>query len=198
MSKARLVITALLVERQTPAEVARRYGVHRSWVYRLKESYEAEGEAAFEPRSRRPNSSPTATAEATVELILEIRAKLTAQGHDAGPATIAWHLAQQHRLVVSAPTTSRKLTTAGLVAPQPQKRPRSSYVRFEASLPSETWQSDFTHYRLADGTDVEILSWLDDHSRYALHVSAHRRVTDRACSPASAHRCRPTASQHRR
>src|SRR3954469_4844744 len=177
MSKARLVLTALFVERQTPAEVARRYGVHRSWVYRLKERYEAEGEAAFEPRSRRPNSSPTATAEATVELILEIRAKLTAQGHDAGPATIAWHLAQQHRLAVSAATISRKLTTAGLVAPQPQKRPRSSYVRFEASLPNETWQSDFTHYRLADGTDVEILSWLDDCTRFLLHVSAHRRVT---------------------
>src|SRR3954468_8801073 len=177
MSKARLVITALLVERQTPAEVARRYGVHRSWVYRLKERYEAEGEAAFEPRSRRPNSSPTATAEATVELILEIRAKLTAQGHDAGPATIAWHLAQQHRLAVSAATISRKLTTAGLVAPQPQKRPRSSYVRFEAALPNETWQSDFTHYPLADGTDVEIISWLVYCSLYALLVEAHLRIT---------------------
>src|SRR3954453_16291795 len=154
MSKARLVITALLVERQTPAGVARRYGVHRSWVYRLKERYEAEGEAAFEPRSRRPNSSPTATAEATVELILELRAKLVAQGHDAGPATIAWHLAQQHRLPVSAGTVSRKLSPAGLVLPQPQKRPPTSYVRFEAALPNETWQADFTHYRLADSTDV--------------------------------------------
>src|SRR3954463_1140491 len=146
MSKARLVLTALFVDRQTPAEVARRYGVHRSWVYRLKERYEAEGEAAFTPRSRRPRSSPRATAAATVELILELRAKLTAQGHDAGPATIAWHLGQQHNLTVSAATISRKLSAAGLVVPQPQKRPRSSYVRFEAELPNETWQSDFTHY----------------------------------------------------
>lgn len=46
MSKARLVITALFTEKQTPAEVARRYGVHRSWVYKLKARYEAEGEAA--------------------------------------------------------------------------------------------------------------------------------------------------------
>jgi transposase InsO family protein len=177
MSKARLVVTALSVERQTPAQVARRYGVHRSWVYRLKERYEAEGEAAFEPRSRRPKTSPRATAPTTVELILELRAKLTAQGHDAGPATIAWHLAQQHKLLVSPATVSRKLTAAGLVTPQPQKRPRSSYVRFEAAQPNETWQSDFTHYRLADGTDVEILSWLDDHSRFLLHVCAHRRIT---------------------
>src|SRR3954452_8743603 len=179
MSKARLVLTALFIERQTPGEVARRYGVHRSWVYRLKERYEAEGEAAFEPRSRRPKTSPAATPAATVELILELRAKLTAEGHDAGPATIAWHLAQQHRLPVSAATISRKLSAAGLVEPQPQKRPRSSYLRFEAAQPNETWQSDFTHYPLVDGTDTEIISWLDDHSRYALRVEAHRRITGR-------------------
>ena len=59
-SKARLVITALFVDHQTPAEVAARYGVHRAWVYKLKARYEAEGEAAFEPRSRRPKTSPTA------------------------------------------------------------------------------------------------------------------------------------------
>ena len=46
-------------------------------------------------------------------------------------------------------------------------------------MPNETWQSDFTHYRLTPtpGVDVEIISWLDDCTRYALHVSAHHRVT---------------------
>ena len=58
MSKARLVITALFVDHQTPAEVAARYGVHRAWVYKLKARYEAEGEAALEPRSRRPKTTP--------------------------------------------------------------------------------------------------------------------------------------------
>ena len=29
------------------------------------------------------------------------------------------------------------------------------------------------------GADTEIITWLDDHSRYALHVSAHRPVTAR-------------------
>ena len=38
-SKARLVITALFVESQTPGQVAAHYGVHRSWVYRLKARY---------------------------------------------------------------------------------------------------------------------------------------------------------------
>ena len=93
MSKARLVLTALFVDHQTPSEVATRYGIHRAWVYKLKARYEAEGEAAFEPRSRRPHTSPTAIPSETVELILELREKLTTAGLDAGPDTIAWHLA---------------------------------------------------------------------------------------------------------
>ena len=78
---------------------------------------------------------------------------------------------------VSAATVSRYLARAGLVTPDPAKRPRSSYLRFEADMPNECWQSDFTHYPLAGGTGTEILSWLDDHSRYALSVTAHARVT---------------------
>jgi transposase InsO family protein len=186
MSKARLVLTALFVDHQTPAEVAARYGVHRAWVYKLKARYEAEGEGAFEPRSRRPKTSPMALPPASVDLILELREKLSTAGLDAGPDTIAWHLAQHHAITVSVATVSRYLTRAGLVTPQPKKRPKSSYVRFQARMPNETWQSDFTHYRLTDpaggldghpGADTEILTWLDDCSRYALHVSAHRRVT---------------------
>ena len=67
MSKARLVLTALFVDHQSPAEVAARYGVNRSWVYKLKTRYEAEGEAAFEPRSRRPQTSPGALEPGTVD-----------------------------------------------------------------------------------------------------------------------------------
>ncbi|MCW4385893.1 IS481 family transposase [Salinibacterium sp. SYSU T00001] len=177
MSKARLVLTALFIDQQSPAEVAARYGVHRSWVYRLKARYEAEGEAAFQPRSRRPKTSPTGTSTKTVELIIRLRRELGGTGHDAGPDTIAWHLRHHHRITVSPATISRHLSRAGLVTPQPKKRPRSSYIRFEADLPNETWQSDFTHYRLSTGTDVEILTWLDDHSRYALSITAHRPVT---------------------
>ena len=60
MSKARLVITAVIVEKRPVSEVARSYGVARSWIYALLARYQAEGEAAFEPRSRRPKSSPSA------------------------------------------------------------------------------------------------------------------------------------------
>jgi transposase len=69
-SKARLLITALFVEHQTPAEVAAHYGVHRAWVYKLKARYEAEGETALEPRSRRPKTSPAALSPEVVDLIV--------------------------------------------------------------------------------------------------------------------------------
>ena len=71
----------------------------------------------------------------------------------------------------------RILRRAGLTKVEPKKRPRSSYIRFQADLPNEMWQADFTHWRLADGSDVEILCWIDDHSRTAISVTAHRRVT---------------------
>jgi len=112
-----------------------------------------------------------------VERILNLRAELTAQGLDAGPATIAWHLETHHATVVSIATIRRRLVAAGLITPEPKKRPKSSYIRFAAELPNETWQSDFTHWRLADGSDTEILTWLDDHSRYALSVTVHQPVT---------------------
>lgn len=182
MSKARLVISAVVVEGRSQSAVARAYGVSQSWVSRLVARYRAEGQAAFEARSRRPKTSSTAAAPDTVELIVRLRKELAEQGLDAGPATICWHLRHRHGVRVSPATVSRYLTRRGMVVPAPNKRPRSSYIRFAADLPNECWQSDFTHYRLTrpdgrPGGDAEILTWLDDHSRFALSVTAHRRVT---------------------
>jgi len=172
-----LVITAVVVEGRSQGETARAYGVSQGWVSRLVARYRVEGEAAFEPRSRRPHTSPGATPSATVELVVRLRKELAEAGHDAGPATIAWHLAHHHRVTVSVATIARILTRQGLIIPAPKKRPKASYIRFQAAMPNETWQSDFTHYRLTDGRDVEIITWLDDHSRYVLHCSAHTPVT---------------------
>jgi len=192
MSKAALVLTALFVDHQSPAEVAARYGVHRSWVYKLKTRYEADGDRALQPRSRRPITSPAALEPAAVDLIVELRDKLTAAGLDAGPETIAWHLEHHHQTKVSRATIARYLTRAGRVTPEPKKRPKSSYIRFQADLPNECWQSDFTHYPLAGGADTEILTWLDDHSRYALSLTAHHRVT----GPAVLQAFRAACAQH--
>ncbi len=177
MSKARLVITAVITEKRPVAEVARDYQVARSWLYELLARYRAEGDAAFEPRSRRPKASPLATPPSQVDLVLRLRKELSEAGLDAGADTIGWHLTHRHDTVLSRATINRILTRARAVVPEPAKRPRSSYIRFEASQPNETWQSDFTHYRLANRTDTEIITWLDDHSRYALNISAHHRVT---------------------
>jgi transposase InsO family protein len=177
MSKARLVITAVTVEQRPVSEVARTYGVARSWIYALLARYRAEGEEAFEPRSRRPKTSPHAIPDGTAELIVALRKELAGHGLDAGPDTICWHLEHHHQIRVSPATVSRYLARAGLVSPEPAKRPKSSYLRFEAEQPNECWQADFTHYRLAGGSGTEVLTWLDDHSRLALSVTAHRRVT---------------------
>jgi transposase InsO family protein len=182
VSKARLVITAVVVEGRPVAQVATAYAVSRQWIYKLLDRYRSEGEAAFEPRSRRPHSQPTAIPVATVELIIQLRHQLTRQGLDAGSHTIAWHLAEQHSIAVSAATIWRRLQQAGLIAPEPKKKPKAAYICFAAEQPNQMWQVDFTHYRLTrpDGTpgaDVEILCFLDDHSRYALSVTCYRRVT---------------------
>ena len=44
----------------------------------------AEGEAAFEPRSRRPKTSPAAISDQAAELIVRLRKDLAGQGLDAG------------------------------------------------------------------------------------------------------------------
>jgi len=43
-------------------------------------------------------------------------------------------------------------------------------------MPNATGQSDFTHYLPATGLNVEIITWLDDYTRYALHIITHRRI----------------------
>ncbi|MGW5190601.1 integrase core domain-containing protein [Kribbella sp. NPDC004138] len=169
--------TAVVVEKRPVAEVVAQYGVARSWVYELLARWRLEGEAAFEPRSRRPKTSPRATAPVAVELVLRLRKELVEAGLDAGADTVGWHLQHHHQTVLSRATIHRILTRAGAVVADPGKRPRSSYLRFAADQPNECWQSDFTHYQLAGGRGVEIISWLDDHSRYALSVTAHAQIT---------------------
>src|SRR5258706_16043625 len=120
MSKARLVITAVVLEGRSQADVARAYGVSSGWVSKLVARYRVEGDAAFQPRSRRPKTTPSAIAATTVDRIIEVRRQLVAQGLDAGPDTIAWHLEHHHHCVVSVSTIARTLTRNQLVTSQPQ------------------------------------------------------------------------------
>jgi transposase InsO family protein len=188
MSRARLVVTAVLVEGRTKAEVARTYGVSQRWVYELCRRFGAEGEAGLEPRSRRPTRSPHRTPEALEDEIVELRKDLGDLGLDAGAQTIAVHLRRRHpdAALPSIATIWRILSRRGFVTPQPHKRPRSSYVRFEADMPNERWQADITHCRLADGHEVEVLDVIDDHSRFLI-ASVAREIFKAADVVASFH-----------
>ncbi len=156
---------------------AAEYGISRRHLHRLLARYQEGGLEALEPRSRRPKTMPIATPEAVRQRVIALRGQLTADGLDAGPVTIAWHLEREGLPALSTSTIRRILHAAGLIIPQPRKRPRSSYLRFEMAQPNEMWQSDFIHWRLADGSDVEVLNWLDDHSRYLLSCTAHQPVS---------------------
>ncbi len=177
MSKHRVAVLKVVSARMSATAVAAEHGISRQHLQRLLRRYRDGGLDALEPRSRRPRSNPRQTPDQVRERIVGLRLELTAGGLDAGPVTIAWHLEREALATPSTSTIRRILHAAGLVVPEPRKRPRSSWIRFEASAPNELWQSDFTHWRLADGTEVEICSWLDDHSCYLLGCTAFGRVS---------------------
>jgi transposase InsO family protein len=176
MSKHRVAVLKVVTNQLSVTAAAAEVGLSRGYLQRLLRRYREGGLEALELRSRRPHTNPGRTPEAERERIVALRTELSAQGLDAGPVTIAWHLEREGLHVPSTSTVRRVLHAAGLVVPQPRKRPRSSWHRFEAAAPNELWQSDVTHWRLADGSEVEICSWLDDHSRYLLGCTAFLRV----------------------
>jgi transposase InsO family protein len=175
---ARYLVEAHVLEGRPVSELAAAHGVHRSWIYKLLARYRAGGYGALGARSRRPRSCKHQTPAEVIEAIVALRRQLQADGHDAGAATIAYHLAKQNQDVPSLSTIWRILKREGLIVPQPQKRPRSSLIRFQAELPNETWQTDITHWQLADGQHAEILNIIDDHSR--LFLASHAFSTVKA------------------
>jgi transposase InsO family protein len=177
MSKHRVAVLKVVSGQLSVTAAAAECGISRGHLHRLLRRYRVEGLDALGPRSRRPHTSPRETTGPVRDRIVSLRTGLTARGLDAGPATIAWHLGREGLPVPSTSTIRRVLHAAGLVVPEPHKRPRSSWIRFEAAAPNGAWQSDFTHWRLADGSGVEICSWLDDHSRYLLGCTVFRRVS---------------------
>jgi transposase InsO family protein len=176
MSKHRVAVLKVVSAQLSVTAAAAEYGISRGHLHRLLRRYREGGLDDLGPRSRRPHTSPHGTSAEVRGRIVARRIELSARGLDAGPATIAWHLEREGLPVPSTSTIRRILHAARLVVPEPRKRPRSSWIRFEPATPNEVWQSDFTHWRLADGSEVEICSWLDDNSRYLLACSAFRRV----------------------
>lgn len=155
---------------------AEHFGVSQRWVKELLRRYAHEWEMAFESRFKRPKTSRNRT-EPHVRDRIALRESLTQQGFGAGAETIQLHLENEGHPPPARPTIHRILREGNKVINQPQKRPKSSLIRFEAAMPNEMWQADFTHWTLADGQDTEILDFIDDHSRYLISIRAYKRVT---------------------
>ena len=176
MELGRFLVEAVILGGARPSELIRTHPISESWFFRLLARYRAGGPEALQPRSRRPKASPRQTTAEVRRAIVEIRHELESSGLDAGAQTISHHLHIRFGSAPSRVTIWRILKAEGLVTPQPHKRPRSSWIRFQAELPNEMWQADATHWRLADATDVEILNLIDDHSRFCLASVALRTV----------------------
>ena len=176
MQLARFLVEAVVLGKQSPNQLARDYPISRSWLFELLARYRRDGPAALEPNSHRPRFCPHQTDHAVVDAILELRAQLSAIGLDAGPETIRHHLTARFSKSPSRSTVWRILKANGLITPQPHKRPKASFVRFEAELPNQLWQTDATEWQLADSSKVEILNLIDDHSRLCLAAVAVKTV----------------------
>jgi transposase InsO family protein len=177
MIKNQIIVESVVSQGLGVRATAKKYGVSPAWVCTLVKRYRTEGPSAFEARSKRPHSNKLATAPLVEDRIIELRKELNDIGTDNGADTIHTHLEREGRAAPSISTIQRILVRRGFVTPTPQRRPASSYIRFAAELPNECWQSDMTHWHLEDGTGVEILTFLDDHSRFALSVRAYPTVS---------------------
>lgn len=149
------------------ARLCRELGTTTKTFYKWRRRYKARGLAGLTPQSRRPKHSPTRTPIAVEGRVVELRKQLDDVGLDAGAATICWHLERAGEgPVPSEATVWRILCRRGFVSPEPKKRPRASWRRFEAAAPNELWQIDGTDWALVDDTPVKIINVIDDHSRY--------------------------------
>jgi transposase-like protein len=162
----------------------REHGLNRDTFYVWRRRYAAEGLAGLEPRSRAPKRRQRIDASIE-EAIMRLRKELAEQGLDHGATTIQWHLGRAKiggRKITKVPSVAtiwRALQRAGFIEPQPRKRPKSSWRRFEAARPNELWQTDFVEWTIAIGL-VKIFSFLDDHSRVALRIKAVPEATTEA------------------
>lgn len=169
-------LAAAIDDGESVAGAARRYGVSRRWAHKIKRRWDADGDSGLLPRSRAAHTIARADA-VLASRIVELRKQPEKDGPDAGAESIA---ARPEREGVGPPANSaihRILVSAGPVRPEPGKRPKASYTRFEASPPDELWQSDFTHRPIATVPGAVVVSRLDDHSRNPLHARAFATVT---------------------
>jgi len=148
------------------------HGISTWFFYDLRRRFRAEGESALVARSRAPRRIANRTPVEIEDVVVALRKELVDAGLDAGPATIAWHLAQRDaRNVPSESTIWRILSRRGFIVAEPTKAPKHARRCFVAARANECWQYDDTHW--AVGTDVvKIINVLDDCSRLLVASTA--------------------------
>src|ERR1700732_1828611 len=113
MSRGRVAVLQVVSDQLSVTAAAAEYGFSRRHLHRLLARYRASGLDALEPPSRRPNGSSRATPPEVRQRVLELRLQLTADGLDAGPETIRWHLEREGLRAPSTSTIRRVLHEVG-------------------------------------------------------------------------------------
>lgn len=176
MSKYEVILHAVVVQGLSLGAAAKRFNVSKTLVHKLHKRFLLEGRMDLEPRSRAPRRVPRKISPEVREQIQQLRRQLTTDGFDAGADTVV-ELPHREGITVSRTSVWRILHEQQLITAQPQKKPLTALSRFVADQPNELWQSDTTHWQLANGREIEIIGWLDDHSRFLTHLSAHPVAT---------------------
>ena|SRR5829696_2325055 len=171
-SKLAAALAAVGSNRVTVTSVCENLQISRQSYYKYRKRFRLEGPPGLVERSRRPGSSPSAVGEEMVSRIVAVRALLAEEGWDNGATSIYYRLLAEGVQPPTRRTIHRVLVRAGLVAPAPGKRPRSSFRRFQFPATDDCWQLDGFEFRLATGQVVVVFELRDDHSRYLLNALA--------------------------
>jgi transposase InsO family protein len=160
------------------SEVARRYGVSRQAVHGWISRYEREGLAGLADHSHRPAHQPRQLDAEVEALVCQMRG-----AHPRwGPRRLLFELGKAKvSPLPSRSTIYRVLVRHHLVAARKRRRRRQDYKRWQREAPMELWQLDVTgSVFLADGTELKLISGIDDHSRFCVIATVVRRATARA------------------
>ena len=166
-----------VLDGMTVTDVARRNGVSRQTVHTWLRRYANGGMAALADKSSKPESCPHQMAPLIEARVVELR-----RAHPRwGPRTIRTHLAKEGFTPVPGRSSIyRTLVRHHLLEPTPRKRSRSDYKRWERSRSMELWQMDVVgRFHLADGTEVKVVTGVDDHSRFCVCARVVARATAR-------------------
>jgi transposase-like protein len=168
-------VSEVLVDGVTVTEVALRLGVSRQTVHAWLRRYGNGGIGDLANRSSRPHCCPHQTPAELEAAIVMMR-----KAHPAwGPRRILVELVRaQVDPIPARSTIYRIFVRNGLIDPQRRRRRREDYRRWERSRAMELWQMDVMgRVRLTDGTELSVVTGIDDHSRFCVSAMVVRKAT---------------------